>query len=382
MAQLKNNTIKTYERSLIKLQNLGIDIQNFTIKKLENIFKRNNIPLNTQNIYINALLWYCNKNNVDDTDKLEELKKKIHTIQYETNRQYLTNELNIKEKEKYIPWEIVLKIYSKLDKDREIFDDPRLEVDYLLLSLYVYHAPRRTDYADMYYDDVKIPRDKKRILWTNKDSINKYGNDYKIKNFNEKISLGHKNYYVRQRDRSYFVFENYKTMGTYGRQVIEVNNKLDEIIKKYIKDNKIKKGGKLLDLNNNDISRRLTAIFNRYINKNISVDMLRHIYVSYMYDTEKLKNEKEKFILANKMGHSIDTQSLYKKIVNSNETDGEIKLNKNYDIKKMPQKAENRPEHYQKHETIEEKEEAKRKSRREWYEKNKEKVAAKRRKTA
>ena len=49
MAQLKNNTIKTYERSLIKLQNLGIDIQNFTIKKLK-IFEKMKLTVSKHNL--------------------------------------------------------------------------------------------------------------------------------------------------------------------------------------------------------------------------------------------------------------------------------------------------------------------------------------------
>ena len=59
-------------------------------------------------------------------------------------------------------------------------------------------------------------------------------------------------------------------------------------------------------MNANSLSKFLTAIFKKYLNKNISVNLIRHIFLSEYYkDTPKYTDMEN---LSEKMAHSIETQ--------------------------------------------------------------------------
>lgn len=124
----------------------------------------------------------------------------------------------------------------------------------------------------------------------------------KIKGYNTKTD----NYYKAGK----FYFNQYKTASTYGLQVIPVPKSLNTIIRKWIKHNPTDyllfgKTQKPLS------SSQITKILNKIFDKNISVDMLRHIYLSNMYkDMPELTTMEE---TASNMGHSIQTALQYVK---------------------------------------------------------------------
>ena len=91
-----------------------------------------------------------------------------------------------------------------------------------------------------------------------------------------------------------FVFNNYKTSKTYGKQVVQIPVALKNIIKKWISinptdyllfDNKMNK------LNSTTLIYKLNKIFG----KKISVNALRHSYLSSKYNlTIKINKEIKK----------------------------------------------------------------------------------------
>ena len=100
-----------------------------------------------------------------------------------------------------------------------------------------------------------------------------------------------------------FHFNNYKTAGVYGEQIVTVPRKLRDILKMYIEKNPYDYllvnnfGGKLVE---SSLPPRLNKIFG---GKKISTTMLRHIYLSdYHKDTPNLEDMKK---TAHDMGHSI-----------------------------------------------------------------------------
>jgi integrase len=375
---LSENTIKTYRLSINKLKKLNLDINNVTVETLRLIFEENHIPLNTQNTYLNSLLWYYKIEKIKEDYELIEFYKEVHENQFLINNEYEKNELSIREKENFVSWYTILNVYDKLKKDFYSNNDKRLHLEYLILSFFIYHPPRRSDYVHLYIEDTNLPTDMRRILWTNKSNTDNYGNDYKINDFvskeeknNVKQLLGKKNYYMQTNNSAYFIFENYKTQNIYGKQVIEVNDELNEIIKNYIKLNNLKKGDKLINLNENGFLRMLAAIFSRYLNKKISVSMLRHIYITHAHATKMLNTDGDKKILSNKMAHSVKTQSMYKKNVDEY-------IIKGTDEVENINKVSNKPLKYNKFTNPKEKHAARLEAKREWYEKNKEKVAMQR----
>lgn len=161
---------------------------------------------------------------------------------------------------------------SWTDKERDLFQS------YLILSLYVLNPPRRLEYIDM------------KMTLPNKD---------------DKVDYN----YIKGRK---FYFTKYKTSKNYGTQVVDINPKLYTIIRKW----------KLMNPNQEWLlcsadgkkftAPMITQRLNKIFGKKISVNMLRHIYISDDV-LKSLPPLKELDETANAMGHNQTTQMLYKK---------------------------------------------------------------------
>lgn len=190
-----------------------------------------------------------------------------------------------KESENWMSLEDIRKIYQEKEKDtknifskvRYTMDDLQEAQDYIILALYNEIPPRRLkDYTDMKVDNI----DK------NKD-----------------------NYFDKKKNK--LIFNSYKTSKFYGQQEVDAPPKLAKLLKKWEKMNPSDyllfdyKGNKLTS---DKLTRRLNKIFDR----KISVNMLRHIFISegVLKDVPDLK-ELEK--VAEQMGHNVEQQMLYKK---------------------------------------------------------------------
>jgi integrase len=152
------------------------------------------------------------------------------------------------------------------------------DVNSVIKALYYYFIRRISDYAYMeYVDDKKMTNDE------------------------------NKNYYVANENK--FIFQNYKTVGAYGRQEFIVPEKLKEIIEKYVKKNKIKSGDALLkykhgkEFNRDNLRGRIERIFG------VSIDGLRHAYITWLYkDSNKLYDIED---ISYKLAHSVSTEISY-----------------------------------------------------------------------
>lgn len=105
-----------------------------------------------------------------------------------------------------------------------------------------------------------------------------------------------------------FYFNQYKTSSTYGLKIIPVPKLLNVLLKKWIKLNPTEYmlfSKSLKPLSSSQISKILNKIFD----KNVSVDMLRHIYLSNMYHNLPELKQMEK--TASNMGHSLTTALEY-----------------------------------------------------------------------
>ena len=121
----------------------------------------------------------------------------------------------------------------------------------------------------------------------------------KWKNYN----LNNDNYY----NKKIFVFNQYKTAKFYHKQDIEVPNELRLILNKWTKI--IDSEYLLFDSNNNPLTPvKLNQRLNKIFNGKISVNILRHSYITEKYTSTPmtLKDIKEN---ADAMGHSLN-QSL------------------------------------------------------------------------
>lgn len=164
---------------------------------------------------------------------------------------------------------------QKIFKKRAIGDVPAI-MDYLLVAFLggILMPPRRSlDYA--------------LLKWRNYD-----------KNSD--------NYYFRNK----IYFNKYKTSDKYGLTVIDVPKELNAVLKKWLKINP--SDYVLVSTHMNPLSSsQITRMLNKIFGKQVSVNMLRHIFLTNYYkDIPKLTEMQN---VASKMGHDVSTALEYVK---------------------------------------------------------------------
>lgn len=220
---------------------------------------------------LSALVVLCDGDKAKDLYRESLLEESDKTKEENKNNK---NEMTDKQRENWIDWKDVLSLHSQMGKEvSPLFSKEKLSnvefnkvQDYILLSLYVLQDPRRSlDYSCM-----------------------------KIKNIDKKS----KENYI---DGKNFIFNVYKTSNLYGQQKVLINTKLKTLLNKWIKILNNHESEYLLIspqtkkcLNTVQINQRLNKIFG----KKIGSSMLRHSYLSSIYDVEKMDK------IASNMGHS------------------------------------------------------------------------------
>ena len=271
---LSNSTLSTYYSLISSLHNklYGTKIINLDhFKNAQNIIDYlQTSQINTRRTILSAL--YVLTDNILYRD---EMMKDIMEIKSQTDKQIK----NDKQKENSISQETLKNVYESLKKKATILyktnnDDYIIDIqDFIIVSLYYLIPPRRLlDYTE-----------------------------FKIKNIDKETD----NYM----DKNTFVFNRYKTQKTYGKQIVKIPENLKKIIKQWIKINPTEY--LLFDKKHNKlIGQTIKYRFNKIFGEGISVNALRHSYLSDKYlDTIKVNAELEHDMT--QMGSSISQQKTY-----------------------------------------------------------------------
>ena len=192
--------------------------------------------------------------------KLEEIEKMIDTMKSEIKEQNLKTkkELNGKEKEllmMYTIWNMLIRI------------------------------PTRNEFSS--------------VILVNKSAYKKLTEADKKKN----------NYLVVDKNKFFFIYNVYKTSKSYGEKKIDVEKDLAMILRSYIKLTKKKTGESLFttstgnQISPNVASQLLLKYSKKYIGKNISSTILRHIVLSDKFADVKTEMEETAAVT----GHSVNT---------------------------------------------------------------------------
>jgi hypothetical protein len=224
-----------------------------------------------------------------EKDASKQTIKKYRDIMIEDVETYKkeqeTQEKTDKQKENWMSYDEVLKVYNDLKNDtKHLFkkttkltnEEFQQLQNFVILSCMIIISPRRL------------------LDWT----------EMKVKNINESTDN-----YIK--DNKIFVFNKYKTSKFYGSQEVEIPIKLRNILKKWLKINT--NDFLFIDRHNRKLyPTTLNQRLNRIFDRNLGVSMLRHIYISdnVLKDIPKLDNLKK---IAKDMGHSTGEQILYKK---------------------------------------------------------------------
>lgn len=193
----------------------------------------------------------------------KELYENYYKILTSQNKTLAVNNTKSEtQKENWMSYDEVMVLQHLLQEEAIATNEYDIILDLVILSLYTLTPPRRIlDYTEMLTVTDGIPEDE----------------------------LGTKNFWLV--DKKKFVFNNYKTAGTYQTQIIDIPDELDFVLKLYLEHTKYKTGSllKLEDgspiTGNYTITRRLNQIFG----KKISVNMLRNIYLTSAFKDDKIK---------------------------------------------------------------------------------------------
>ena len=301
---LKANTVKQYERQLMKLQK-DFKSNNFDflndVEKVQDHLKTNHYTTQ-RNVYnsVIMLLLALNANN-----EYDDLIKKYQEIRDKLNEKYVedqqSNKISEKQKNNFVSLDELkemLKTMEKVIKSDGITKKNQISVQdkELLMVNLIYNmlieVPTRNDMADM-------------KLITNTM-------------FN-KIDKDKGNYIVKGKNMMTMVLNDYKTNGKYGEKKIELSKDLQKKINRYVKLIKVKNGEALFTSSTgrpytrNEISQILLKNSKKYLDgKSIGSTMVRKIVVSDKFgpDSELSKLKSEQAELADKMGHSVSTQEM------------------------------------------------------------------------
>lgn len=241
----------------------------FLYKKYENI--------NTIKSYLIPYTVICSKiNYYNENEVHKNLIENIEKINktYEDDRD--NNSINIEDKNKLII------NYNKEELEKKLKILNNIE-EQLIFALYTIIPPRRLEYSNM-------------IIKENDINLNNNHNYIIIEN-NNPIK---------------FIFNNYKTNKVFGQQIYNIDDNIKKIITEYIIVNKKNNNDLLFNYKSNNFGKKITNIFKKIYNENITVRWLRISYVSYVRKENLTNNELK--IISEKMAHSLETNSRYNKI--------------------------------------------------------------------
>ena len=212
-------------------------------------------------------------------DLYEIYRQKLFDLGKEYNAEMAKNEKTETQEKNWVKIEELKTITKRL-----LRENPKNQ-NSLIAALYTMQPPTRLDYYDM-----EIVGPKAEI-----------GNE--------------KNYLViHNTRRKEFVFNDYKTSNKYNQMIIKVSKELNRVINKFLKLNPERKyllqqSRSQKPLTRNALGKLIPIIF-KETGKNVTLNIIRHVYVSEQVDLAAVKKFQE---IAKNMMHSSAEQTSYNK---------------------------------------------------------------------
>jgi hypothetical protein len=303
---IKPNSLKAYLISIKKIHN-ALEEGEFKnldfLKKVEKVREfLGKLKLSTQKNYLAAIIVALDATNNKDKHKdlLADYKKILDETHNKYVEDYENGEKSETQKKNWATMKELKKVMNALFRDiqdRELLKKEELNKKQMLLlqkwviaNLFLNedNPPTRLDYAPM---EIISKSDFDKL-----DEEEQKENNYLV---------------IASRNNKTFSFNEYKTSGKYGQNNVKVGKKLNSVINIWLKYNKTDSlllNTKLEPLSANGLGKEIKKIF-QPLGKNISVNMLRHIFLSEKYPNQNTEKEED----AKKMGHSVNQQSKYSK---------------------------------------------------------------------
>jgi hypothetical protein len=259
----------------MQLQKIEVADMITSPKKVIEWIKERSSPsgnIGTINQYLSAVRWRI-KQETSSVELLKPYKEFQESLRKLRDEKAKSQTLPEEKKDGVMTWK---DIEGLNDKAKEILSPQ----SYMIYALYTMTPPVRADYANMV-----------------------------LVNYNRKDKS--KNYCVVSKKNVYFVFNHYKTSNTYGQVVLTAPDDLAKVVRDTVGSHSFESGKSMLlgDMTENALSVRVKDIFERLTGKNMSINSLRHSYITSFLSTPKTIRQKE--VVAQKMLHSYITQETY-----------------------------------------------------------------------
>lgn len=305
---IKANSLKAYGISLRKVQEAVEPKKEFTnldfLKNEEKVQESiSDLKISTQKNYLASIIVALDALNIKDkyTEELASYRGYLEVVQEEYKKNENSGEKSDSQQKNWATIKELQKVLLKYKNDiseRELWNKEKLtpkQFDliqkWVIGNLYIgdpENPPTRLDFAPM---DVISETDFNKLHEDDKDL-----NNYLV---------------VKSRNNKFFHFGEYKTSKKYGNNKVVLGKKLNSVMNIWLRHNdsdSLLVNSKGLPQTANGLSKFLNKVF-APSGKNISVNMLRHIFISEKYPN--INNEKEAD--AKKMGHSVQQQGNYSK---------------------------------------------------------------------
>tara|TARA_R110000823_G_scaffold41998_1_gene110237 strand:+ start:746 stop:1624 length:879 start_codon:yes stop_codon:yes gene_type:complete len=276
---LSPGSVKTY---IANLKRIGIETRS-DIEKLKSpefLFDQfEGEKLSTKRNMTSSALIIAMAEYPDNQEIWEPIRQRMFDLGTEYNEEASKNQKSETQEKNWVKLGELKKIANKLLKE-----NPKSQ-DSLIAGLYTMQPPTRLDFYDM-----------------------------EIKNGKAEMS-DKKNYLViHNTRRKEFVFNDFKTKNKYNQVIIKVNKDLNRVINKFLKLNPdrkylLQKVRSPQPLSRNQLGKAIPIIF-KETGKNVTLNIIRHVYISEQVDLEALKKFQE---IAKSMMHSQSMQQEYAK---------------------------------------------------------------------
>ena len=295
---IKEKSAEAYVIILRKLNdNQEIENLDYLKNTKEILDKISHLKLTTQRNYIGAVLVGLGlQGNENDESMLFYKKHLIDNLNKSYNEFIESHE---KSESQTLNWCSLIELdnirnqYKKVIRKEKYINKKELTTeeklylrDYLIVSLYTLIPPARIDYAPM-------------------NIINNIDDDN-----NESNSL-----YIKSRNTKSFILNEYKTFKKYGKKIINIPSELNSVINLYLKFNKLTNSflynSKGEYMTAKELTLLIPKVFSRYSSKHITLNLLRHIYISENVELKTEEQKKKEQSIANSMCHSVEVQQQY-----------------------------------------------------------------------
>jgi len=297
---LKTNTIKQYETHLNKLKKIfNSDNWDFLSdpEKVDEALKEK--AYTSRRNSFNAIIVLLMALNHDDkyNELIEKYDKMRNTLNSKYDEEMSSGKISEKQKNNFVEYEKIEEMIKTMEneiksqglkkKENLTGKEKELLMVYTLYNMLI-RIPTRNDMAGQ--------------SLISKTAYNKLSDEEKKNN----------NYLVKEKNKMFGVYNEYKTSKKYGEKKIDIPKDLEKILNMYIKKTGKNMGDVLFTtstgnpLSRNMISQLLMKTSKKYLNgASVSTTLMRKIVASHHFgaDSEYGKLKKKQEELAEKMGH-------------------------------------------------------------------------------